>query len=68
MNALVNFRMHRNFVFSRRSPVMTLSVDYDDDDFHVTEGGMLWLESMVSQIENPTEIPPSLIFGDLFRI
>lgn len=47
---------------------MTLSVDYDDDDFHVTEGGMLWLESMVSQIENPTEIPPSLIFGDLFRI
>lgn len=38
----------------------------DDDEFKDTEGGMLWLEAMVSQIDHPSEIPTSLIFGDIF--
>lgn len=37
---------------SSQKHVMMLTINYDDENFHETEDGMLWLEAVVSQIDH----------------
>lgn len=47
--------------------VMTSAIDVDDDNFHEKEELMLWIQAMVSNIDDPSEIAPGLIFGVIFE-
>lgn len=42
-----------------------LVLSSSEDEFFGTEEWILWLESMVSEIEGPNDIPMSISFGDL---